>query len=55
MLEPLGADTLITVMCESHKVVARLPGDTLLRHSEPVLLALEPEAIILFDPKTGLR
>ncbi len=55
VLEPLGADTLITVMCEGHKVVARLPGDTLLRLSEPVLLALEPEAIILFDPKTGLR
>lgn len=55
VLEPLGADTLVMVACAGHKVTARLPGDCPLRLSDPVLLALEPESIILFDPQTGSR
>ena len=55
VLEPLGADTLVTVDCAGHKVVARLPGDCPLRLAEPVQLALEPESIILFDRQTGRR
>ena len=55
VLEPLGADTLVTVDCAGHKVVARLPGDSPLRLADPVLLALEPESIILFDFQTGRR
>ena len=55
VLEPLGADTLVTVDCAGHKVVARLPGDCPLRLADPVLLALEPESIVLFDLQTGRR
>lgn len=55
VLEPLGADTLVTVDCAGEKIVARLPGDISLRLSEPVLLALEPESIVLFDPQIGRR
>ena len=55
VLEPLGADTLVTVDCAGHKVVARLPGDCALRLSDAVLLSLEPESVILFDQKTGHR
>jgi ABC-type sugar transport system ATPase subunit len=59
VLEPLGADTLVTVDCAGqgvkYKVVARLPGDCSLRLSDPVRLALEPENIILFDLQTGCR
>ena len=59
VLEPLGADTLIMVECAGpgavHKVMVRLPGDCALRLSDPVLLALEPESIVLFDPQTGSR
>jgi ABC-type sugar transport system ATPase subunit len=55
VIEPLGADTLVTADCAGHKVVARLPGDCPLRLSDPVLLALEPESIILFDLQTGRR
>ena len=55
VLEPLGADTLVMVECAGHKVTARLPGDCPLRLSDPVLLALEPESIVIFDPRTGLR
>jgi ABC-type sugar transport system ATPase subunit len=54
-LEPLGADTLVTVECAGHKVVARLPGDCTLRVADPALLSLEPESIVLFDPDTGRR
>jgi ABC-type sugar transport system ATPase subunit len=55
VLEPLGADTLVTVDCAGHNVVARLPGDCSLRLSDPVLLALESDNVILFDPQTGRR
>ncbi|MEO8133036.1 MAG: sn-glycerol-3-phosphate ABC transporter ATP-binding protein UgpC [Betaproteobacteria bacterium] len=55
VLEPLGADTLVSIECAGHKVVARLPGDSALRLGDAVLLALEPESIILFDPLTGRR
>ena len=55
VIEPLGADTLVALDCGGEKVVARLPGDISLRLSAPVLLALEPESIVLFDPQTGLR
>jgi sn-glycerol 3-phosphate transport system ATP-binding protein/multiple sugar transport system ATP-binding protein len=55
VLEPLGADTLVLVDCAGHKVMARLPGNCSLRLSDPVLLALEPEGVILFDQQTGRR
>jgi ABC-type sugar transport system ATPase subunit len=55
VLEPLGADTLVTVSCDGHRVVARLPGDCPLRLSDAVCLALDPGAAILFEPETGLR
>ncbi|MEO6407403.1 MAG: sn-glycerol-3-phosphate ABC transporter ATP-binding protein UgpC [Burkholderiaceae bacterium] len=55
VVEPLGADTLITVECAGHKVVARLPGDTEIRMAAAVLLALDPESVVLFDAQTGRR
>ena len=55
VLEPLGADTLVTADCAGHKVVVRLPGDCALRLSDPVLLALEPDGIVLFDTQSGGR
>ena len=55
VLEPLGADTLVTLDCAGHKVVVRLPGDCTQRLGETLRLALDPEAVVLFDPRTGLR
>jgi ABC-type sugar transport system ATPase subunit len=55
VLEPLGADTLVTLDCAGHKVVVRLPGDCTQRLGETLRLALDPEALVLFDPRTGLR
>ncbi|MFM9982508.1 MAG: ABC transporter ATP-binding protein [Burkholderiales bacterium] len=55
VIEPLGADTLVTVDCAGHKVVARLPGDSMPKTGDTILLALEPESMILFDPATGRR
>jgi len=49
VLESLGADTLVTVSCEGHRVVARLPGDCALQLSEAVRLAIDPDSAILFD------
>ncbi len=53
VLEPLGADTLVTVVCDGHKVVVRLPGDSALRLGEAVLLALEADSMVLFDAPQG--
>ena len=55
VLEPLGADTLVTLDCAGHKVVVRLPGDCTQRLGETLRLALDPEAVVLFDPRSGLR
>ena len=55
VLEPLGADTLVTLDCAGHKVVVRLPGDCTQRLGETLRLALDPDALVLFDPRTGLR
>jgi len=55
VLEPLGADTLAMLDCAGHKLVARLPGDCTLRVGEAVLLAMDADSVVLFDPQTGLR
>ena len=55
VVEPLGADTLVTVVCAGHKLVARLPGDCTLQSGSEAGLVLDPESVILFDPQTGRR
>ena len=55
VVEPLGADTLVAMHCEGHKLVVRLPGDSPLRPGDAAHLALDADAVILFDPKTGQR
>ena len=55
VLEPLGSDTLVSVRCEQHRVVARFPGDCTLRLDDSVALSFEPGSMILFDPQTGAR
>ena len=54
-VEPLGADTLVMLDCDGHKVVARFPGDCILRVNENVSLAIDPDSATLFDPNTGRR
>ncbi len=53
VVEPLGADTLVTLVCAGHKVVARVGGDSTLRTGDEAGLALDADSVILFDPQTG--
>lgn len=55
VIEPLGADTLVTVLCAGHKVVLRQPGDSPLRPADDVQLVLDADNVILFDATTGRR
>ena len=55
LVEPLGADTLVTVLCAGHKLVVRVGGDSPLRTGDPAHLALDPGSVILFDRVTGRR
>ncbi len=55
VVEPLGADTLVMMRCEGHKLVLRQPGDSRLRPGDAVHLAFDAEHVILFDAQTGQR
>ena len=55
LVEPLGADTLVTVVCAGHKLVARVPGDRMPQSGSEAGLVFDPESVILFDPQTGRR
>lgn len=55
MVEPTGPDTLLTVMINGAKVQARVPPHADYRPGEQVHLALSPERMMLFDPKSGAR
>ena len=55
VVEPLGADTLVMMRCEGHKLVVRGPGDSPLRPGDTAQLALDADAVTLFDPQTGQR
>ena len=55
LVEPLGADTLVTVLCAGHKLVVRVGGDSLLRAGDEAHLALDADSVLLFDRATGRR
>ncbi len=55
LVEPLGADTLVTVLCAGHKLVVRVGGDSPLRAGDAAHLALDADSVMLFDPATGRR
>ncbi|MDP9899288.1 ABC transporter ATP-binding protein [Variovorax ginsengisoli] len=54
LIEPLGADTLVTVAVADTPLVARLPGDTVLQLDAPIRLAFNPAKAVLFGTD-GLR
>ncbi len=53
VVEPLGADTLVTLLCAGHKVVVRVSGDSTQRVGDESGLALDADSVTLFDPQTG--
>ena len=55
LIEPLGADTLITVMAQKHKLIARVIGASSLRLGEQVGLTWTPQDHHLFEGSSGRR
>jgi ABC-type sugar transport system ATPase subunit len=55
VVEPLGADTLVAVLCDGHKLVLRLDGDSSLRPGDEVQLAFDAADARLFDAPAGPR
>jgi multiple sugar transport system ATP-binding protein len=54
-VEPLGADTLVTMRAAGAEIVCRVPPRTVRGAGETVRLALDPERLHLFDRAGGLR
>ncbi|WP_198083442.1 ABC transporter ATP-binding protein [Variovorax sp. E3] len=48
LIEPLGADTLVSVAVGDHKLLARLPGDATPRLGDPIRLSFNPSKSALF-------
>jgi multiple sugar transport system ATP-binding protein len=55
LIEPLGADTLITVKAQAHKIVARVIGTSPLRLGERVGLTWNPQDHHVFEGVSGRR
>ena len=55
LIEPLGADTLITVTSSAQKIIARVIGSSPLRLGERVGLTWDPRDHHLFQGSTGQR
>jgi multiple sugar transport system ATP-binding protein len=55
VVEPLGADTLVEVQCSGSKLMVRLDGEARPQPGQALHLAPDPEGVLLFDPKSGLR
>ena len=53
LIEPLGADTLITVKAQAHKLIVRVIGASVLRLGEQVGLTWNPQDHHLFDGASG--
>ena len=55
LVEALGADTLVhgRIHGELTTILARLPGDAVVRAGDRLAFSVAPEAIHLFDPETG--
>lgn len=55
LIEPLGADTLVTVKAQTHKIIVRLIGASALRLGEQVGLTWAPKDHHLFEGSSGRR
>lgn len=52
--EPLGASTLLTVMLGGHQLKVQAKPTIRTRSGDKILLAIDPEAIRVFDPESGV-
>ena len=55
VIEPLGADTLVSVRIGEAAAIVRVHGDFAGNPGDRVALAFDPARAILLDPQTGLR
>ena len=54
VIEPLGAETLVTFQCEGGELIARLPASVRFAPGDLVTIHLNMDKFHLFDPATGL-
>ena len=54
VVEPLGSETLVTVLVEGNRVIARFPPRSGVETGDTVELALDPTHLHVFDPDSGL-
>jgi sn-glycerol 3-phosphate transport system ATP-binding protein/multiple sugar transport system ATP-binding protein len=55
LVEPLGADTLVTFRLDSTAIMARLPGDVLPRPGETLNIGFDLADALFFNPSNGQR
>ena len=55
LAEPLGNETIVTLLSEGHRVVARAPADFGARPESPVFFSVSAERVLFFDVETGRR
>jgi ABC-type sugar transport system ATPase subunit len=55
VVEPLGAETLVTIELAGHALHARVPPRSVRHAGESVCLAVAPEALHVFDAASGAR
>jgi len=55
VVEPLGADTLVSVKIGDSSAIVRVQGDYAGMPEERVALVFDPANAILLDPASGLR
>ncbi|MDJ1160037.1 sn-glycerol-3-phosphate ABC transporter ATP-binding protein UgpC [Chelatococcus sp. SYSU_G07232] len=55
MVEPLGSESLLTVVCAGQEIVCKVPGIPALADDAPLSLGLAPQALHVFDSESTLR
>lgn len=54
VVEPLGAETLVTFQCDAGEMVARMPPSVRFAPGQVVTVYLDLDKLHLFDPATGM-
>jgi len=55
VVEPLGVETIIEVICSGTSIVARVPGEELPRIGERIVLSADSRRFFVFDARSGER
>ena len=55
LAEPMGNETIVTLLSEGHRVVARAPADFGARSEGPVFFSVSAGKVLFFDGETGRR